>query len=132
MLLLDTHVLLWLVAGDPKLGVRARVAIDQAWQSDQLGVSAISFWEAALLQDKGRIQWAKDLERWRRELLAQGLIEIPVNGQIGIRAVSLAPFHADPADRLIVATALAGHRLLTADRQILAWRGSLDCLKATE
>ena len=132
MLLLDTHVLLWLVAGDPQLGVRARVAIDQAWQSDPLGVSAISFWEAAWLQDQGRIQLAKKLERWRGELLAQGLIEIPVNGQIGIRAVSLAHFHADPADRLIVATALAGHRLLTADRQMLAWRGPLDCLKATE
>ena len=132
MLLLDTHVLLWLVAGDPQLGVRARVAIDQAGQSDQLGVSAISFWEAAWRQDQGRIQLAKKLERWRGELLAQGLIEIPVNGQIGSRAVSLAHFPADPADRVIVATALAGHRLLTADRQMLAWRGPLDCLKATE
>ena len=47
------------------------------------------------------------------------LTEIPVNGEIGIRANNLPNFHPDPADRIIVATALEGHRLLTADELIL-------------
>ena len=45
-----------------------------------------------------------------RLLLDQGIVEIAVNGEIGIRAVGLRDFHADPADRLIVATAMAGHQ----------------------
>ena len=64
------------------------------------------------------------------ELLGQGLIEIPVDGDIGIRANALPDFHADPADRIVVATALTGHRLVTADDRILEWSGSLDRLDA--
>ena len=59
-------------------------------------------------------------------------MEIPVDGEIGIRANSLAGFHSDPADRIIVASALQGHRLLTADDRILTWSGSLDRLDARE
>ena len=74
----------------------------------------------------------RDIGSWRRELLGQGLIEIPVDGDIGIRANTLSDFHADPADRIIVATALYGHRLVTADERILAWGGSLARLDARE
>lgn len=59
-------------------------------------------------------------------------MEIPVDGDIGIRAVSLPDLHSDPADRLIVATALDGHRLVTADQRMLAWPGRLDRLTATQ
>ena len=51
-----------------------------------------------------------------------------MDGVIGIRANALADFHADPADRIIVATALHGHRLVTSDRRILGWSGGLRCL----
>ena len=57
---------------------------------------------------------------------------IPVDGDIGIRASALADFHADPADRIIVASALRGHRLVTADERILAWAGYVDRLDARE
>ena len=67
---------------------------------------------------------------WRREQLEQGLVEVPVDGEIGVRANSLAAFHGDPADRIILATALDGHRLLTGDQRILAWGGILDRLDA--
>lgn len=50
-----------------------------------------------------------DVGLWRRELLGQGLAVIPVGGEIGIRANALPDFHTDPADRIIVSTALAGH-----------------------
>ena len=88
-------------------------------------MSAISFWEMGMLQAKGRIIYPEDVGVWRREQLRQGLIEIPVDGEIGIRANTLADFHADPADRLIVATALQGHDLVTADERILNWPGPL-------
>ena len=132
MILLDTHVMLWLRGGEARLGPKARREIDRAWQSGQVVVSAISFWEIAMLRDRGRIRFSEDVGLWRREQLEQGIIEIAVDGAIGIRAISLAGFHADPADRLIVATALDGHRLVTADERILSWAGRLSRLRATE
>ena len=60
----------------------------------------------------------------------QGVVEIPIDGVIGVRAVNLLGLNNDPADRIIVATALDGHRLVTADRNILAWSGNLDRLDA--
>ena len=132
MILLDTHVALWLRAGDAKLGSIARSEIQQAWEAHEVAMSAMSFWEMAMLRAKGRINFPEDVGRWRLEQLGQGLIEIPVDGDIGIRASTLADFHADPADRIIVATALVGHWLVTADERILAWGGSLDRLDARQ
>lgn len=131
MTLLDTHVILWLRVGDERLGTSARHTIDQAWQSGELAVSAISFWEIALLKSKNRISFPENLGHWRRVQLEQGMVELPVDGKAGLRAVDLADFHPDPADRLIVATALEGHRLVTADHRILGWPGKLDRLDAT-
>ena len=61
-----------------------------------------------------------------------GLAEIPVDGDIAIRANELTGLHADPADRLIVATALGGHRLVTADKRILSWSGRLSRVDARQ
>ena len=74
----------------------------------------------------------RDIGSWRMDLLKEGLIEIPVDGDIGIRANALADFHADPAYRIIVATTMGGHRLVTADERILAWDGNLARLDARE
>ena len=130
MILLDTHTALWLRVGDARLGPVARAEIQQAWESDEVAMSAISFWEMAMLRDRGRISYPDDVGRWRQEQLGQGLIEIPVDGDTGIHANALPGLHADPADRIIVATALAGHRLVTADERILGWIGNLDRLDA--
>ena len=132
MILLDTHTLLWLRVGDPRLGPAAHAEIQRAWESDTVGLSAISFWEMAMLRDKGRIRYPEDVGHWRQEQLGQGLVEIPVDGEIGVRAYELVGFHGDPADRIIVATALQGHRLVTADERILGWPGSLSRLDARE
>ena len=132
MLILDTQALLWLRRGDRRLGTRARRELEQAWMSDEAAVSAITFWEVALLRAKGRGEFPEDVLRWRRELLGQGLAEIPVDGEIGIRANALPGFHSDPADRIIVATAQEGHRLVTADERILDWPGLLSRLDARE
>lgn len=130
MILLDTHTALWLRSGDARLGPIAQAKIQVAWESGDVAMSAISFWEIAMLREKGRIIYPDDVSLWRREQLNQGLIEIPVDGEMGIRANTLVDFHADPADRLIVATALEGHELITADERILAWPGQLSRLDA--
>ena len=130
MLIMDTHTLLWLRYGDSRLGNDARRESELAWRNSDAAVSAFTFWEVSLLVTKGRERFPENVSNWRRELLAQGLIEIPVDGDIGIRANALDDFHADPADRIIVATALGGHRLVTADERILAWGGRLDRLDA--
>ena len=133
MIILDTHVLLWMRLGQAQLGTGTRLEIEQAWRSGEVCVSAISFWEVALLKDKGQIRLPEDVGIWRREQLGQGVVEIPIDGEIGIRANELVDFHADPADRLIVATALVGgHQLVTADRRILAWPGPLPRLDAAQ
>ena len=64
-----------------------------------------------MLRDKGRIRFPDDVLGWRRVLLGQGYIEIPVNGDIAARAGLLPDLHGDPADRIIVATALEDTRL---------------------
>ena len=132
MILLDTQAALWLDSGDARLGQQSRLEIELAWQSVGVAVSAITFWETAMLRDKGIIRFPDDILIWRREQLAQGLIEIPVNGDIAARVGFLQDFHGDPADRIIVATALQGHTLVTSDRRILDWPGQLPRLDARE
>ena len=110
------------------MGGIARSTADQALQLGWLAVSAATFWEVAMLLAKRRIGIRTAPAPWRHDLLTNwGLLEFPITGEIAITAVELSGFHADPIDRLIVATAQAhGARLLTADRQILAWSGRLD------
>ena len=132
MMLLDTHVLLWHEQGDRRLGPKTRRAVERALPESGLAISAISFWEIGMRIQKGQLEFLLDLDAWRRELLDQGLVEIPADGVIAARAGLLADMYGDPADRLIVATALQGRRLVTADRRILEWPGRLSRLNATE
>ena len=132
MTLVDTHVLIWHESGDRRLGPRARGAFVRALHDRDAAVSAISFWEVGMAVRKGRLGFLLDPDAWRRDLLERGLMEIPVDGRIASRAGLLTKMHGDPADRIIVATALEGHRLMTADRQILEWSGPLSRLSATD
>ena len=132
MILLDTHVLLWQEQGDRRLGAQARRTFERALQEGDAVISAISFWEVGMRIQKGRLDLRLDADAWRRDLLEQGLIEIPVDGAIAARAGLLPDMYGDPADRLIVATALQGHHLVTADQRMLDWPGRLNRLDARE
>ncbi len=81
-----------------------------------------------MLQQKNRLNVVPNLtaRQWRERLLAEGLREIPVDNIIAVRAGELPDMHGDPADRIIVATALDGHRLITSDNEILDWPHELD------
>ena len=124
MILLDTHVLIWLDEGSSRLGAQTRDIVDEALGRESLVVAAISFWEIAMLVEKKRLEIKMDLQVWRRELLEKGLQEIAMHGALGIQAGALPGFHGDPADRIIVASALSiSATIVTADEKILAWSG---------
>ena len=122
MLLLDTHVLVWLDEGSPRLGKTALLIINESLATGQLGVATISFWEIAMLVEKQRLVMKTELDVWRSDLLQTGLLEIPLRGTTAIRAGQLQLFHGDPADRMIVASAIEnGATIMTADEKILSW-----------
>ena len=124
MLLIDTHVLIWIDEANSKLGRVAKHIIDDALLAGSLSVSSISFWEIAMLVKKKRVLIHLELDIWRKELLQKGLHELPINGSVAIRAGQLDGMHGDPADRLIVASALEhSATLVTADQKILDWKG---------
>ncbi len=132
MIRLDTHVLIWHEQGDLRLGPQTRRVIARALPEGDAAVSAMSFWEVGMRVQKGRLDHLLDLDAWRRDLLDQGLIEIPVDGGIAARAGLLPDMHGDPADRIIVGTAMEGHQLVTADGKILSWPGPLSRLDARD
>ncbi len=75
-----------------------------------------------MLVEKKRLLMHTEIESWRLDLLKNGLLELPLQGAIAIRAGRLAQFHGDPADRLIVATALEHNAtIITADERVLSW-----------
>ena len=133
MILLDTHVLLWMRLDRPRLGRRTREVIERAWPGGAAAVSTLTFWEVGMLLQKGRLDLDISVVRWRTDLLADGLLEIPVSGEIATRAGLIPDMHGDPADRIIAATAMAleNCQLVTADQRLLDWPGQLDRLDAS-
>ena len=125
-ILLDTNALIWAMDGDQRLGPASRDIADQALRDNLLFVSAISFWEVALLTTQGRLILAYSNSQWRQNALGLGIEEISLTGEIGILAAELEGLPGDQADRIITATAmLRGQTLLTSDPRILAWQGNL-------
>ena len=129
MLLIDTHVLLWVLTGDERLGANARDLIQDELRRRRLFVSSASYWELAQLVQLGRIDLGSDLRVWRARRIDAGIGEIPLDSETLILAEDLRRQDApnDLADRLIMAGAISRRgRLATADREILAWEGPLE------
>ena len=120
MILLDTHVVVWLALDQTHLSKNARAAINDARENgDGLAISDITLLELATLSRKGRIRLEISLESFLEEIEARFII-LPISGRACARALGLpATYPKDPADRIIGATALVeGMSLLTADREI--------------
>lgn len=121
MILLDTHVLIWDALAPHQLSLQAQQAIVQANQQDGMLVADISLWEIAMLVQKGHIQIATDCQTFLTLLLqANKLRVVPISSAIATHSVQLpALVNKDPADRLIVATALVEKAVLvTADHNL--------------
>ena len=116
MITLDTHALLWWTLAPGELSSAARRAIDA---TETLGVSAIVFWEVALLARKRKIDLGTTATEWARDVLSlPRIVALDITPAIALRAEALA-MHADPADRLIVASALVSESpLVTRDALI--------------
>ena len=124
MIVLDTHALIWAVDRDPRLGESAGALIEETARTDQVAVSAITPWEIALLTERGRLRLGNEVGAWIETALAlPGVRLVPIEPAIAVDSVRLpGSFHADPADRFIVATSRhLASPLVTADRAILAY-----------
>ena len=122
-LVLDTHVWIWMAAGDERAGKLKEYA-------GRLLLPAISVWETSMLAAKGRLKLLPDLESWVGRNLESPVEMEPLSAEISVRSSRLDDFHGDPADRLIVATALVLQMpLVTADRQIQKWNQKFSSLQ---
>ena len=121
MIVLDTATWIWRASDPKRLSTRALRAIDEA---ERLLVSAISVWEVAMLVAKRRIQLDRPVEQWVDIALAlPGIQLVALEPAIAVRSTKLpGDFHPDPADRMIVATALENAApIVTPDERIRSY-----------
>lgn len=124
MILLDTHALIWWRDDSGKLSKSALAAIDKEAKNGTVSISAFSFWEIALLMEHHRLTLPSDLQTWMAAVEAiNGMQFIPVDHQIAVASVQLpVGLHKDPADRILVATAmLLNIPIVTADQKMHAY-----------
>jgi len=116
-LLLDTHILIWLMEDDPRITPRARSLIADAEQSF---VSSVSIWEIAIKVSTGKLRI--DIDRIILRMSQAGLHDLPVSNHHAKAVARLPLHHSDPFDRLLVAQAMTEPlHLLTADTRLAAY-----------
>jgi PIN domain nuclease of toxin-antitoxin system len=123
-LVLDTHVWIWLMNGDVKLSARFRKDIEKSKEKENIFLSAISLWEFGMLAEKKRIEVEMDPLDWIEQALFLSSIHIaPISPSIACQSCRLLEnLHADPADRLIVATAREYNAVLVScDTKLLEY-----------
>jgi PIN domain nuclease of toxin-antitoxin system len=123
VIVLDTHALIWWVSGDEPLSDTARQALarESGDAAGQIPVSAITPWEIAMLQQRGRLVLSMDLDKWSIAVESiEQVTMVPVTARVAVQSAQLpGDFHKDPADRLIVVLARELNApLLTADEKI--------------
>jgi PIN domain nuclease of toxin-antitoxin system len=126
LLLLDTHVWIWMVNGTAdRIGRAARAALEDASTRHGLRVSVLSTWEVAMLEARGRLTLALDCRDWvARALGAPGVVLEALTPDIAVESARLPASHdlRDPVDRMLVATARQqALTLVTADARVLAY-----------
>jgi PIN domain nuclease of toxin-antitoxin system len=125
VILLDTHAWIWWVNDPGELSRPAREAVEEAAGAGEVYVSSISVWEMAMLVAKGRLKLSVDVEDWLAGCESLPFLRfVPVDHLLALKSVRLAAFdNDDPADRIIVATAIAlGKTLVTRDLRMRRYR----------
>jgi PIN domain nuclease of toxin-antitoxin system len=122
MIVLDTHAWVWFISNPELLSEKAKRYLDSAVEEKAIMISSISVWEVALLIAKKRLILTLELNDWiaKSEMLPFFKF-IPVDNSVAIKSVNLPqPLHSDPADRIIIATAISlGVPIVTKDEKIL-------------
>jgi len=122
MIVLDTHAWLWFLSNPELLSKKAKRYVDTAVKEKAAMISSISAWEVALLAARKRLILTLELSDWiaKAEMLPFFKF-IPVDNSVAIKSVNLPqPLHSDPADRIIIATAISlGAPIVTKDEKIL-------------
>ena len=124
MIVLDTHAWIWFISNPDLLSKRAQKAVDAAVKDQSILISSISAWEIALLVTKKRLKLTLDVTDWIAKSESLPFIQfMPVTNSIAVKSVNLPlPLHPDPADRIIIATALSvGAPLVTKDKKLLSY-----------
>jgi len=122
MIVLDTHAWIWFISKPEVLSKRAKKAVSAAVKDKSVLISSISAWEVALLVFKKRLTLSLDVSDWIAKSEGLPFIQfIEISNSIAVKSVNLPqPLHPDPADRIIIATALtAGVPLVTKDKKLL-------------
>jgi PIN domain nuclease of toxin-antitoxin system len=120
VILVDTHVVVWLALEPARISKKARAAIEETRRSGEgLAISNITLLEIAYIERKGRINLNASLETFLSEVEARFVV-LPITSRVCARTVGLpASYPKDPVDRVIAATALVeGAPLVTADEDI--------------
>ncbi len=135
LVLLDTHAWIWLLSGSPKINAKALKAVERSITEEAVLLSAISPWEVAMLVSKGRLTLDRDVGEWVLAAVSIPGIRIePISPEIAVASTRLPGIiQADPADRLIAATARHhGAVLITNDQLLLDYgkAGHIKVLKA--
>ena len=104
---LDTHTWIWLTSAPEMLSSAVKEKLSSLQKDDQLYLSSISVWEVCKLVEKGRLTLTEDTAQWIKEALdIAGLLLYPLSPSISLLSTTLPqPFHKDPGDQIIVATA---------------------------
>jgi PIN domain nuclease of toxin-antitoxin system len=121
-LLLDTHVWIWLVRGERRIARDVQELMSASAGGRSMFLSVMSVWELSLLDAKSRISLSLPCLTWVRTALERsGAVTVPLTTEIAIESNHLpGPFHNDPIDRMLIATArIEGLALVTRDRAIL-------------
>ena len=119
MILLDTHVLVWLTSEPAKLSKHANSAIRRASRGGGIAISAITLWELGWLASHGRLQPTGTVEAYLEEVSSRVAV-LPITTKIAALAnLFSTDYSSDPCDRIIAATALAqGIALVTKDEKV--------------
>ncbi|KAF0159669.1 MAG: pilT2 [Syntrophaceae bacterium] len=121
MIVLDTHAWIWWVSSPAFLSETARQVIDEAVTQRNVLISSISIWEVAILVSRGRLKLTMNPDDWVAASEALPFFDfVPVSNNIALKSVQLpGVLHNDPADRIIIATAISlGAALVTKDEKI--------------
>jgi PIN domain nuclease of toxin-antitoxin system len=122
--LLDTHLFLWLVAGDSRLNKTARAAIREA---SEVFISSATVWEIAIKVRLGKLR--ADPAELLEEIGKCGFQELPVEGKHALPLAKLPMHHGDPFDRLLIAQAMSEQlRFLTADSNLSVYSDLVECV----